>query len=566
MPDPTPSLITPIPDSIPQCDGGNTGAQSSNDRSLSGSEDGLTLQSLHDLCMSLCQQAWIRATRMKKRQGVFKQGRKVVKYSKGGPSAHKDPAFEDIKDDFEDLLDDAMDYQRTEEVKDKDSTTLHQGTGQEKVSTDRAREGTDAQKVSTDTQKVSTDSTKLSTDQVEEGTAEPGDEQTPTPTTPTTTTATFGDDETIAKVLLNMSQARAVTREKEKGVELREVEDTKRTRPTSTRSILTLKPLPKIDPKDKGKKRIEEDVESGTESDEVTIVEKKFKQLTADEELTRKIQEDWEAKEEKKRLAEEEAINAALVQELDDVKARIEADRLLTLRLQEEEREQFTIEERAKFLHDTIAAQGRFLAEQRSAAISSKPPTKTQLRNQMITYLKHVDGKKHANLKNRKFDDIQALYERVKRFNDRFLHGPLRGVHKTSKKRDDQESFKDKESAEVPAKADVTEQVTKKRKGGHIKMMARKKPRPQQVDEDDDELKLSLVITPDEYKEVDYEILDRKYPIIEWKYEFITTKPEYDESKGLESEEDSTMALELIRFVKKQIAELELDNSDGDEK
>ncbi|GKF30075.1 hypothetical protein Tco_0096417 [Tanacetum coccineum] len=33
----------------------------------------------------------------------------------------------------------------------------------------------------------------------------------------------------------------------------------------------------------------------------------------------------------------------------------------------------------------------------------------------------------------------------------------------------------------------------------------------------------------------------------------------------LESEEDSTMALELIRFVKKLIAELELENSDGDE-
>ncbi|GJR57742.1 hypothetical protein Tco_1499904 [Tanacetum coccineum] len=34
----------------------------------------------------------------------------------------------------------------------------------------------------------------------------------------------------------------------------------------------------------------------------------------------------------------------------------------------------------------------------------------------------------------------------------------------------------------------------------------------------------------------------------------------------LETEEDSTMALELIRFVKKQIAELEPENSDGDEK
>ncbi|GKE83125.1 hypothetical protein Tco_1553125, partial [Tanacetum coccineum] len=33
----------------------------------------------------------------------------------------------------------------------------------------------------------------------------------------------------------------------------------------------------------------------------------------------------------------------------------------------------------------------------------------------------------------------------------------------------------------------------------------------------------------------------------------------------LESEEDSTMALELIRFVKKLIAELEPENSDGDE-
>ncbi|GJR26959.1 hypothetical protein Tco_1103191 [Tanacetum coccineum] len=383
---PLPSLSPPIPDpdSIPQGDVGNTGVQSSNDRSFSGSEDGLTLQSLHDLCMSLCKQAWIRATRMKKRGRVFKQGRKVVKSSKGEPSAYKDPAFKDFKDDFEDLLDDAIDYQRTKEVKGEDSTALHQGTEKEKVSTDtkkvstdRAREGTDTQKVSTDTQKVSTDrakegtdtqkvstdSTKLSTDKVEEGTDEPGDVQTPTPTTPTSTTATFRDDETISKVLLNMSQVRAVSREKEKGVELRDVEDTERPRPTSTRSILNLKPLPKIDPKDKRKKRIEEDDESGTESDEITTAEKKFKQLTANEELARKIQEDWEEEEENKRLANEEAKNAALIHDFDDINARIEVDGLLALRLQEEEREQFTIEERAKFLHDTIEAQRKFLAQ-----------------------------------------------------------------------------------------------------------------------------------------------------------------------------------------------------------
>ncbi|GJX61594.1 hypothetical protein Tco_0294494 [Tanacetum coccineum] len=158
----------------------------------------------------------------------------------------------------------------------------------------------------------------------------------------------------------------------------------------------------------------------------------------------------------------------------------------------------------------------------------------------MITYLKHVGGKKHVDLKNRKFEDIQALYERVKRVNDRFLHGPLRDVQKTTKKKDDQESLKDKESVEVPAEADVTEQGTKKRKGGRIKMIAKKRPRPQQVDDDDD-LKLSLVIIPDEDKEVDYEILDRKYPIIKWRSEFITTKPQYDESK-----EDEEINLNVV--------------------
>ncbi|GKA41191.1 putative ribonuclease H-like domain-containing protein [Tanacetum coccineum] len=41
--DPTPSPTPPIPASIPQGDGGNTGDQSSNDKSPSGSEEGLTL-------------------------------------------------------------------------------------------------------------------------------------------------------------------------------------------------------------------------------------------------------------------------------------------------------------------------------------------------------------------------------------------------------------------------------------------------------------------------------------------------------------------------------------------
>ncbi|GKF88669.1 hypothetical protein Tco_0259546, partial [Tanacetum coccineum] len=69
---------------------------------------------------------------------------------------------------------------------------------------------------------------------------------TPTPTV-------FGDDETIAQVLVTISQNKVKQKEKEKGVELKNVEDIERPRPTSTRSLLTLKPLPKIDPKANGK-------------------------------------------------------------------------------------------------------------------------------------------------------------------------------------------------------------------------------------------------------------------------------------------------------------------------
>ncbi|GJU86637.1 hypothetical protein Tco_1294183 [Tanacetum coccineum] len=128
---------------------------------------------------------------------------------------------------------------------------------------------------------------------------------------------------------------------------------------------------------------------------------------------------------------------------------------------------------------------------------------------------------------------------------------------------------------------------------------------PSDTEKENDELRLCLTIAPDEDKEVDYEILDKKYPIIDWKTENLGSKPQFDESKRseeinmnvvtrvrflkrsfgvhtlmtdeglvvhmliekkyplkkeilmqmlklkLESEEESTMALELIRFIKK---------------
>ncbi|GKF73526.1 hypothetical protein Tco_0219858, partial [Tanacetum coccineum] len=148
------------------------------------------------------------------------------------------------------------------------------------LSTDKDEVSTDMEKVGTDRPIVSTDGSKVSTEELNEGTKEQNEgteeqvesidghkkgteeeiaTQATQTSTQTPTSIIFSVDETIAKVLLNMSQAKAVSKEKEKGVELKDVEETDRPRSaTSTRSLLTLKPLPKIDPKDKGKKKIEE--------------------------------------------------------------------------------------------------------------------------------------------------------------------------------------------------------------------------------------------------------------------------------------------------------------------
>ncbi|GJV07991.1 hypothetical protein Tco_1345647, partial [Tanacetum coccineum] len=447
---------------------------------------------------------------------------------------------------------------RTKEMMDEDKETDEVGLSTEdEVSTAKEGVNTDFEKVSTDRLKLSADDFKVSTDDqvdasedifkdTEEQSKEEIASQASQTSSLTPTSVIFGDDETIATLLINMSKAKAISKEKEKGVELKDVEDTDRPRTTSTRSTLTLKPLPKIDPKDKGKKKIEEEDETESEDDDIPQAVKKFKQLESDEELARKVQEEWEAEEEKNKLAEEQATNEALINNIDDVKARIEADRILAEKLQEQEREQFTIEERAKFLHDTIAAQRKFLAQQRSQAIRNKPPTKNQLRNQMITYIKHVGNYKHADLKSKKFEHIQALYEKIKRFNEDFISTRSAQDERFIKRMNEKgaglsksEVIKEDTKEEVKDE-DKDEESTRKRKlGTRKKMKSRKRRYIQHTSEDDsdkenDELRLCLKIAQDEEKEVDYEVLDRKYPIIDWKTECFGTKPQPDEAKSIE--------------------------------
>ncbi|GJV42433.1 hypothetical protein Tco_1420873, partial [Tanacetum coccineum] len=187
------------------------------------------------------------------------------------------------------------------------------GQRKQNEGTEKHNEGTEEKNEGTEEHIEGTEEQVESTDGHKKGTEEEIATQATQTSTQTPISKIFGNDETIAKVLLNMSQAKAVSREKEKGVELKDVEETDRPRPTSTRSLLTLKPLPKIDPKDKGKKKIEGEDESESEYDGIPEAEKKFKQLESDEKMARKVQEEWEADEERNRIAEEKAANEALI-------------------------------------------------------------------------------------------------------------------------------------------------------------------------------------------------------------------------------------------------------------
>ncbi|GKD19532.1 hypothetical protein Tco_1208690, partial [Tanacetum coccineum] len=139
-----------------------------------------------------------------------------------------------------------------------------------------------------------------------QGVSTAGEEvSTAAPRTPPTTTTVFDDEDVtmaMAQTLIKMKEEKA----KEKGVAIKDIEDSSR----PIRSITTLQPLPTIDPKDKGKGILQE-----TES-----VEKTKKKVQGDAQIKR------------------------------DAKARIYTDYELAARMTQEEQEKYTIEERAMLL------------------------------------------------------------------------------------------------------------------------------------------------------------------------------------------------------------------------
>ncbi|GJY10744.1 hypothetical protein Tco_0378929 [Tanacetum coccineum] len=213
-------------------------------------------------------------------------------------------------------------------------------------------------------------------------------------TAPHTPTTVFENED----IFLDDALVMLSDKTKLKGVEIKEIKDTDR----PARSVLTLKPLPTIDPKNKGKGILEE---------------------------------------------EPKPVN---------VKSK---------------------------------AQRKLLAEQRAVAIRNKPLTKNQLRNQMITFLKHVGRYTHNKLRNKKFDEVKVLYEKAKKSVQDFI--PIgstkdeRLIEKMNTKEAGEDTSKKEKVLEEPdstkmeVKQEEVEESTRKRPGTILKMTARKKARKQ---------------------------------------------------------------------------------------
>ncbi|GKB57487.1 hypothetical protein Tco_0913673, partial [Tanacetum coccineum] len=142
---------------------------------------------------------------------------------------------------------------------------------------------------------------------------------------------------------------------------------------------------------------------------------KKKDQISFDEEVALKLQAEFD---EEERLAREKAekekeANIALIEEWDDIQAKIDADHQLAERLQAQEQEELSDAEKATLFQQLLEKRRKHFAAKRAEEKRNKPPTKAQQKKIMCTYLKNMEGYKLNDLKLKDFDSIQEMFDRA---------------------------------------------------------------------------------------------------------------------------------------------------------
>ncbi|GJV19521.1 retrovirus-related pol polyprotein from transposon TNT 1-94 [Tanacetum coccineum] len=97
---------------------------------------------------------------------------------------------------------------------------------------------------------------------------------------------------------------------------------------------------------------------------------------------------------------------------------KVETEYELAQRLQAEEQEELTIEEKSKLFQQLLEKRRKHFAAKRVEERRNRPPIKAQQRSIMCTYLKNMAGWKPKDLKTKSFANVQELFDKaMKRVN-----------------------------------------------------------------------------------------------------------------------------------------------------
>nr|GEV25830.1 hypothetical protein [Tanacetum cinerariifolium] len=97
--------------------------------------------------------------------------------------------------------------------------------------------------------------------------------------------------------------------------------------------------------------------------------------------------------------------------EWENIRARVEVDEELTQKLQAEEREKYSEDDRTTMFVDLINQRKKFFAQQRAKAKRNKPMTQAQQRTYMSNYIKHMGSYTLKQLKKLSFKEIKELFK-----------------------------------------------------------------------------------------------------------------------------------------------------------
>ncbi|GJZ27066.1 hypothetical protein Tco_0571319, partial [Tanacetum coccineum] len=110
--------------------------------------------------------------------------------------------------------------------------------------------------------------------------------------------------------------------------------------------------------------------------------------------------------------------NATTVDNITLAQAKIDDDHQLAKRMQAQEQEELSIEEKTTLFQQLLEKRRKHFAAKRAKEKRNKQPTKDQQRKIICTYLKNMKGYKLKDLKLKEFDSIQEMFDRAfKRIN-----------------------------------------------------------------------------------------------------------------------------------------------------